>query len=180
MIEHLPFGATGHTSSRTLFGGAAFKPTTDQATAKTVLDLLLRQGVNHIDTAHGYGQGNSEVQIGHWMADHRKDFFLATKTRERTSGGARSQLEQSLQRLQVPQVDLIQMHNLTDPAEWDIAMGRGGALEGLIAAREEGLTRFIGVTGHGPDRPAHPRTQPGAFPVRLGAAALQLPAGQGA
>lgn len=146
MIERIPFGRTGHASSRAIFGAAALasmKP----ARAETVLEMLLTYGVNHIDTAAGYG--DSELRVAPWLRQHPGAFFLATKTRERTSAGAREGLERSLERLGADRVDLLQLHNLVDPEEWEIAMGSGGALEAVVAAREEGLVRFIGVTGHG-------------------------------
>ena len=118
-----------------------------QEKADQVLELLLEHGVNHIDTAASYG--DSELRIGPWMAQHRARFFLATKTGDRTAAGARESLHRSLERLRVPHVDLIQMHNLVEDAEWETALGPGGALEALIEARAQGLVRFIGVTGHG-------------------------------
>ena len=149
MIPTQPFGATGHDSTLTLFGGAAFSPENTDADADGVLELLLRHGVNHIDTAHSYGEGNSEVLIGAWMQQHRDRFFLATKTGERTAEGARTQFDLSWRRLCTDTIDLIQLHNLTDADQWEVAMGPGGALEALVAAREQGSVRFIGVTGHG-------------------------------
>ena len=146
MIEQIPFGRTGHLSSRIIFGAAALG-SMRQEKADGLLELLLRYGINHIDTAAAYG--DSELRLAPWLTQHRGDFFLATKTGERTAAGARAQLEKSLERLQVDQVDLIQMHNLVDEAEWRTAMGADGALEALAAARDEGLVRFIGVTGHG-------------------------------
>ncbi len=145
MIATAPFGRTGHLSTRTIFGAAALG-NVSQSDADRTLDLLLKYGINHIDTAASYGE--SELRIGPWMAQHRKDFFLATKTGLRTYTEARDQLHKSLERLRVSSVDLIQLHYLVDPQEWDIAMGPGGALEALIEARDQGLTRFIGVTGH--------------------------------
>jgi aryl-alcohol dehydrogenase-like predicted oxidoreductase len=109
--------------------------------------MLLEFGVNHIDTAASYG--DSELRIAPWMAEHRGRFFLATKTAERTGDAARASLERSLTRLGVDSVDLIQLHNLVEPDEWEIAHDPGGAVEALSRARDEGLTRFIGVTGHG-------------------------------
>lgn len=146
MIERIEFGRTGHQSSRVIFGAAALGKMR-QEKADEILDLLLQHGVNHIDTAASYG--DSELRVGPWMRNHRKDFFLATKTGDRTGAGARASLERSLERLEVDQVDLIQLHNLVEPEEWDIAHGPGGAVEALAAARDEGLVRFIGVTGHG-------------------------------
>ena len=146
MIPTSAFGRTGHDSSRVIFGAAALAGMR-QERADEVLDLLLRHGVNHLDTAAMYGQ--SEERIGPWMAEHRSRFFLATKTGERTASGARAELERSLERLRVGSVDLIQLHNLVEPDEWEVAHGHGGAVEALVQARDEGLVRFLGVTGHG-------------------------------
>ena len=145
-IEKRPFGRTGHESAVTLFGAAALGRVT-QAEADRTLDLLLEYGVNHIDTAASYGQ--AEDRIGPWMAQHRKDFFLATKTGDRTYEEARASIHRSLDRLRVASFDLIQLHNLVHPDEWEEAMGPGGALEACIEAREQGLVKYIGVTGHG-------------------------------
>ena len=146
MIERRPFGRTGHASSATLFGAAALARAT-QAEADRTLELLLRHGVNHIDTAARYG--DSELRIGPWMARYRKDFFLATKTGERSAGAARESIHRSLERLRVDHVDLLQLHSLGHPDEWEQALGPGGALEAAVEARRQGLVRFIGVTGHG-------------------------------
>jgi len=151
MIEKRPFGRTGHQSTVTLFGAAALARAS-QADADRALDVLLRHGVNHIDTAEGYG--DSELRIGPWMARHRKDFFLATKTRSRTGPQAREDIHRSLDRLRVDHVDLIQLHSLGHPDDWDVAMGPDGALEAAVEARRQGLVRFIGVTGHGWTIPA--------------------------
>lgn len=145
-IEKRPFGRTGHMSTVTLFGAAAFG-TVSQADADRTLDLLLAYGVNHIDTAASYGE--SELRIGPWMARHRKEFFLATKTGQRSYAAAREEIHRSLDRLRVDSFDLIQLHALVHPDEWESAMGPGGALEACVEAREQGLVRFIGVTGHG-------------------------------
>ena len=150
MIDKIPFGRTGHNSSRTLFGAAALGGVT-QDEADSTLELLLSYGVNHIDTASSYGA--AEDRIGPWLQTRRDDFFLATKTGERTYQKARDQIRHSLERLQITQIDLIQLHNLVDENEWRVAMGdesgEKGALAALIEARQEGLVRFIGVTGHG-------------------------------
>ncbi|MBL6600516.1 MAG: aldo/keto reductase [Alphaproteobacteria bacterium] len=145
-IEKRPFGRTGHLSSAIIFGAAALGKV-DQATADRTLDLLLEHGVNHIDTAPGYGE--SELRIGPWMDRHRDDFFLATKTRDRGYAEARDSIQRSLERLRVDQVDLLQLHALIHPDEWDVAMGEDGALRAAVEARDAGLVRFIGVTGHG-------------------------------
>ncbi len=146
MIPTAPFGRTGHTSTRVVFGAAALGGLR-QERADQVLERLLAAGINHLDTAAMYG--DSELRIGPWMAEHRRRFFLATKTGVRSGSGARAELERSLERLQVDSVDLIQLHNLVEPDEWEVAHGPGGALEALAAARDEGLVGHIGVTGHG-------------------------------
>jgi predicted aldo/keto reductase-like oxidoreductase len=151
MIERRPFGRTGHMSTVTLFGAAALARAS-QDEADRALEVLLRHGVNHIDTAARYG--DSELRIAPWMARHRKDFFLATKTGSRSAREAREDVHRSLERLRVDHVDLIQLHSLGHPDDWDQAMGPGGALEALIEARAQKLVRFIGVTGHGWSIPA--------------------------
>lgn len=147
MIATQEFGRTGHESTRVIFGAAALWGMSDASETAATLELLLRYGVNHIDTAASYGR--SERRVGEWMGEHRDAFFLATKTGERTYDKARDQIRHSLERLQVERVDLLQLHNLVDPDEWATALGPGGALEAAVEAREQGLTRFIGVTGHG-------------------------------
>jgi len=151
MISKQPFGRTGHTSTRALFGAYALSKAT-QTDAAHVLDMLMEYGVNHIDTAPMYG--NAEKCIGQWLEKHRGDFFIATKTRKRAYQGAWDDLRRSLDRLRVDYVDLWQMHGLTNPAGWEKAMGPGGALEAFIEARDKGLVRFLGVTGHGSKAPA--------------------------
>ncbi|NOZ48651.1 MAG: aldo/keto reductase [Chloroflexi bacterium] len=146
MLPTLPFGRTGHLSTRTIFGAAAFWAVS-QKVANATLDLLLRYGVNHIDTAASYG--HSEERIGPWMKRHRDDFFLATKVEERSYKLAWESIRRSLKRLRVEQVDLLQLHNLGDPTDWETVMNSGGALDALLEARQQGLTRFIGITGHG-------------------------------
>jgi aryl-alcohol dehydrogenase-like predicted oxidoreductase len=146
MTDRAHFGRTGHDSSRVIFGAAALG-SMSQDRADQVLATLLEFGVNHIDTAASYG--DSELRIAPWMRVHREQFFLATKTGERSGDGARASLERSLTRLGVDSVDLIQLHNLVEPDEWEEAHGPGGAVEALVRARDEGLVRFIGVTGHG-------------------------------
>jgi aryl-alcohol dehydrogenase-like predicted oxidoreductase len=145
-IEKRPFGRTGHMSSAVIFGGAALGAV-DQGVADGVLDLLFEYGVNHIDTAASYG--DAELRIGPWMDRHRDSFFLATKTGERDFESARAEIRRSLERLRTDHVDLLQLHALTHPDEWEQALSPGGALDAAVQAREEGLVRFIGVTGHG-------------------------------
>jgi aryl-alcohol dehydrogenase-like predicted oxidoreductase len=146
MIPTQPFGSTGFESTRILFGAAALSAMKPARVAAT-LDLMDRFGVNHIDVAASYGE--AETNLAPWLATNRDRVFLATKTGDRDGAGARASLERSLTRMGVEQADLIQLHNLVDEEGWQKAMGPEGALEALIAAREEGLVRFIGVTGHG-------------------------------
>jgi len=150
IIKTKRFGRTGHLSSRAIFGSASLSQAS-QDEANQVLELLLKYGINHIDTAPRYGE--AEVRIGPWMKHHRDRFFLATKTDQRKYGETRDQFYRSLERLQTDHVDLLQIHNLTDVVHREIAMGPGGALEFLIEARDKGLTRFVGITGHGLQAP---------------------------
>ena len=142
----MPFGHTGHESSRVIFGAAALGGMS-QERADATLAQIDAAGVNHIDTAASYGA--SEDRLQPFLAQHRDRFFLATKTGEREGDAARAELERSLARMGVDQIDLIQLHNLVEPDEWDLAFAPDGAVAALDAARSEGLVRFIGVTGHG-------------------------------
>jgi len=151
MILKNQFGRTGHASTRIIFGAYALSKAS-QAEADRTLNMLLEYGVNHIDTAPMYG--NAEKHIGPWMEQHRDDFFLATKSRKRTYKGAWEDLQRSLSRLRVDQIDLWQIHGLTNPVGWEKVMGPDGALEAFIEARDQGLVRFLGVTGHGTKVPA--------------------------
>ena len=146
VIEHIEFGRSGHASSRVIFGAASIG-SVDQETADGVLGTLDSYGVNHIDAAASYG--DAELRLAPFLAGRRDDFFVATKTGDRTGAGARASLERSLVRLGVDRVDLIQLHNLVEEDEWQVAHGPGGAVEALSQARAEGLVRHIGVTGHG-------------------------------
>lgn len=145
-IETAPFGRTGHASTRVIFGAAALADE-PQRVADETFEVLLEYGVNHIDVAASYGE--AEVRLKPLLAHSRDRFYLATKTGERTAGAAREQIRRSLERMGVDHVDLLQLHNLADPIEWDVALSPGGALEAALEAREEGLVRAIGVTGHG-------------------------------
>ncbi len=145
-IARTPFGRTGHESTRTIFGAAALAHVGERESAQA-LELLLEHGVNHIDTAASYG--DSEDALRPWLREHRAEFFLATKTGERTYREARASIHRSLERMGVESVDMIQLHNLVHPDEWETALSEGGALEAAVEARDEGLVRFIGVTGHG-------------------------------
>jgi aryl-alcohol dehydrogenase-like predicted oxidoreductase len=150
MIDKIPFGKTGHNSSRTIFGSVSLSEVSQQE-ADRILDLLFEFGVNHIDTAPTYGE--AELRLGPWMKRYRDQFFLATKTDEQTYLDAKEQFYRSLDRLQVESVDLIQFHNLIDVVDRETIFGPGGALEFMIEAKTQGLTRYIGITGHGLDTP---------------------------
>ena len=146
MIPLAPFGRTGHMSSRLIFGAAALGAMS-QERADATLGLANEWGLNHIDVAASYGA--AEERLAPWLSGHRSEVFLATKTAERSGYGARAELERSLQRLGVSHIDLIQLHNLVEPDEWAVAHAPGGAVEALMAARDEGLVNHVGVTGHG-------------------------------
>jgi aryl-alcohol dehydrogenase-like predicted oxidoreductase len=145
MIPKLTFGRTGHLSTRTLFGSAALSEVS-QADADRTMEALYKYGINHIDTAASYG--DSELRLGPWMASHRNDFFLASKTGERTYKEAKESIYRSLERLQTDHLDLIQLHAVIEDDEWNLALGPGGALEAAVEARQQGLVRFIGITSH--------------------------------
>jgi aryl-alcohol dehydrogenase-like predicted oxidoreductase len=161
MMERVPFGATGHDSSRVIFGAAALG-NVSKGDADRALDLLLEHGVNHIDVAASYG--DAELRIATWLRRNPDTFFLATKTGQRTYREARVEIRRSLERLGVDRIDSIQLHNLVDVIEWETALAENGALEAAIEAREEGLVRFIGVTGHGLSVPEMHRRSLERFP----------------
>src|SRR6201993_3773657 len=146
MIDKQRFGRTGHESTRVVFGGAALSKVT-QDEADQTLEVLLRYGINHLDVAAAYG--DAELRVAPWLRKHPGRFFLATKTGERKYDDAKRQIHDSLKRLEVERIDLIQLHSLADPIEWDIALSPKGPLEACIEARDQGLVGFIGVTGHG-------------------------------
>ncbi len=145
-MELIDFGRTGHRSSRVIFGAAALGGVR-QESADRILAEVLAAGINHIDTAAGYG--DSELRLAPWLAAHRPEVFLATKTGRRSGDGARRELEASLTRLGVSSVDLIQLHNLVEPDEWERAFAPDGAVAALVRAQHEGLVGAVGVTGHG-------------------------------
>jgi len=161
MIERAPFGATGHESSRAIFGAASLG-SVSKRDADRALELLLEHGVNHIDVAASYG--DAELRIASWLQRHEGEFFVATKTGERSYAAAREEIRRSLDRLGVERIDSIQLHNLVDVIDWETALGADGALEAAIEAREEGLVRFIGVTGHGLSIPEMHRRSLERFP----------------
>ena len=162
MIPRAPFGQTGHDSRRTIFGAAALSRASEED-ADRALEVVTRYGLDHLDTAASYG--DSELRLAPWLAGNGRDrYFLATKTGERTYRGAADQIRRSLVRLGVDHVDLLQLHNLVDEAEWQTAMGPDGALRAAVEARDAGLVRYIGVTGHGTTTPVQHRRSLERFP----------------
>ncbi len=150
-METRRFGRTGHQSTVAVFGAFAVSAATPAQT-DAVMARVLASGVNHVDVAPSYG--SAEERLGPWMARERQRFFLGCKTTERARAGAAAELRRSLQRLQVDAFDLYQLHAVTTWAELDAVTGPGGALEAVVEARDLGLTRYIGITGHGVDAPA--------------------------
>ena len=145
------FGRTGHQSSVAIFGAAALWSVT-QAEADKTMEQVIAAGVNHIDVAPSYGE--AELRIGPWMPSERQRFFLGCKTTVRTKAGAAAEMRRSLERLRVDSFDLFQLHAVNMLQELDQVTAPGGALEAVVEAREQGLTRYIGITGHGVDAPA--------------------------
>ena len=145
MLPKLPFGRTGHLSTRMLFGAAALYQVT-QAEADRTMEVVMQYGLNHIDTAASYG--DSEIRLGPWIEKHRQEVFLASKTGDRTYQSAKESIQRSLERLRTDHLDLIQLHAVIEDAEMETALGPGGALEAAIEARQQGLVRFIGITSH--------------------------------
>ena len=149
-METRRFGRTNHMSTVAIFGAAAFGEIS-QEDADKVMELVIEAGINHIDVAPSYGQ--AEIRIGPWMPRERDRFFLGCKTMERTREGAWNEMQGSLKRLQTETFDLYQCHAITTMEELDAVTMKGGALEAFEQARQEGLTRYLGITGHGVDAP---------------------------
>ncbi|MFW5713761.1 MAG: aldo/keto reductase [Brevefilum sp.] len=143
------FGRTDH-STLAVFGAASLSRL-DQPLADQVIQGMINVGLNHIDIAPTYGE--AELRMGPWMPRIREKFFLGCKTMERTKEGLIKECHESLGRLRVDQFDLYQLHAITTMAELNQCTQNGGALEGAIEMREQGLTRFIGITGHGMEAP---------------------------
>ncbi|MBW1708692.1 MAG: aldo/keto reductase [Deltaproteobacteria bacterium] len=143
-METRRFGRTGHMSTVAILGSYAFSKAT-QAETDPVMEQVIEAGVNHIDVAPSYGL--AEERLGPWLARERDRFFLGCKTGERSKAEAAAELRRSLDRLQVDHFDLYQIHGITSIRQLDEVTQTGGALEAIIEAREEGLTRFIGITG---------------------------------
>ena len=149
-METRQFGRTGHMSTIAIFGGAAFSEIS-QEDADKVMEQVIEAGINHIDIAPSYGQ--AELRVGPWMPRERSRFFLGCKTMERTKQGAWDEMQRSLKLLQTESFDLFQAHAITTMEELDSVTMKGGALEAFVEARERGLTKYIGITGHGADAP---------------------------
>lgn len=149
-MEMRRFGRTGHLSTVAVFGAAAFWEV-EQKDADRVMEIAIEAGINHIDVAPSYGQ--AELRIGPWMKTERERFFLGCKTMERSKEGAWREMRESLERLQTDTFDLYQCHAITTMEELDSIFAKGGAMEAMIEAREKGLTKYIGITGHGVDAP---------------------------
>ena len=149
-METRRFGRTGHMSTIAIFGAAAFWEISQEAADK-VMEQVIEAGINHIDVAPGYRQ--AELRIGPWMPRERGRFFLGCKTQERTREGAWKEMQESLKRLQTESFDLYQAHAVTTMEELDAITMKGGALEAFVQARQEGLTRYLGITGHGVNAP---------------------------
>ena len=171
MIPKLTFGRTGHLSTRTLFGAAALGGVT-QDEADQTMEVLMKYGVNHLDTAASYGE--AELRLGPWIEKNRQKVFLATKTGERTYEAAKMEIHRSLQRMRTDHLDLIQLHAVIEDEEMEQVLGTGGALEAAIEAREEGIVRFIGITSHTLHAPVIHLNALKRFDFELGAAAVQL------
>jgi len=149
-METRRFGRTNHMSTVAIFGAAAFWEIS-QKDADKVMEQVIAAGINHIDVAPSYGQ--AELRIGPWMPRERNRFFLGCKTQERTKDGAWDELRASLKLLQTESFDLYQFHAVTSMEELDKITMSGGALEAVIQAKKDGLTKYIGITGHGADAP---------------------------
>jgi aryl-alcohol dehydrogenase-like predicted oxidoreductase len=150
-MERRRLGRLGHLSSVLIYGGAALGDV-PQEVADASIRQALAAGINHFDTAAAYG--DSELRLGPWMTRIRDRVFLASKTGDRTATGAYDSIRRSLERLQVEQLDLIQLHAIGDLDDLGAATGNGGALEGALRAKDEELVGAIGITGHGMQAPA--------------------------
>jgi aryl-alcohol dehydrogenase-like predicted oxidoreductase len=160
-MEKRRLGRIGHESTVLIYGAAALGDVTQDVADQSIQEAL-DAGINHFDTAASYGE--AELRLGPWMSRIRDQIFLATKTGERDKEPAWAQINKSLERLQTDQVDLIQMHAVGDLAELDKLTRPGGGLEAAIRAQEEGLVRFVGITGHGHEAPATHREALNRYP----------------
>jgi predicted aldo/keto reductase-like oxidoreductase len=150
-MEQRRLGRTGHLSTVVTFGTAGIGRV-DQDTADLAIQMILDRGVNHIDVAPGYGE--AEVRLHPWISCLRdKQIFFGCKTKQRTKDEAEAELYRSLDRLGTDRLDLYQLHAVGKIHELDECTAKGGALETLIKAREQGIVRWLGITGHTHDAP---------------------------
>ena len=149
-MEKRRYGRTNHMSTLAVFGAVALGKL-DQPQSDKVIQEVIDSGINHIDVAPTYG--DAEIRLGPWMPKIRGDFFLGCKTMERDKQGAIDEFHRSLERLQVEYFDLYQLHAVTTMDDLDACTTVGGALEGIEKMRDRGLTKHIGITGHGMDAP---------------------------
>ncbi len=146
-MEQRKLGKTNHMSSILTFGAAALW-NADQAEAEAAIEMAMEEGVNHFDVSPSYGQ--AETRLGPWMEKHHQEVFLACKTRARSKTRARESIKRSLETLKVDYFDLYQFHGVDDLETLNVILGPGGALEAVLEARDQGLVRHIGITGHRP------------------------------
>lgn len=146
-MENRRLGKTEHMSSIIAFGGAALWQIS-QKDADAVIELATEHGVNHFDVSPTYGQ--AEMRLGPWMEKHHKEVFLACKTIERSKTRVWESIKRSLETLRVDYFDLYQFHGVDDLETLNVILSSGGALEAVLEAKEQGLVRHIGITGHRP------------------------------
>ena len=149
-MEKRRLGRTGHESTVVTFGTAGIGRVS-QTVADRAVERILEHGVNHIDIAPSYGEAME--RLAPWMPKLRDSVFLGAKTRERTRNEAQRNIENCMKRLGVEAFDLFQLHSVGTMSDLDAVTASGGALEALVKLRERGLTRWLGITGHGPDAP---------------------------
>jgi predicted aldo/keto reductase-like oxidoreductase len=142
-------GRTGAKVSILAFGcGSRFLMYKDEESATAILNRAIDLGITYLDTAYAYGDGESETRVGKVMASRRKDVWLATKIPDRTRDEFLRRLEASLKRLQTDHVDLVHIHSLGQAEDLAKIEAPGGALKGLMEAREQKMARFAGMTSH--------------------------------
>jgi aryl-alcohol dehydrogenase-like predicted oxidoreductase len=146
-MEKRRLGKTGHLSTILALGGAALGAAT-QAEADAAITVAMEHGINHIDVAPSYGE--AELRIGPWMLKYRNDFFLGCKTQARDKVGAWESIRRSMNRLNVSYFDLFQFHGVDDLKTLDTILSPKGALEAVLEAKQQGLIKYIGITGHRP------------------------------
>ena len=149
-MEKRRLGRTDHESTVVTFGTAGIGRVS-QEVADRAVEQIIEHGVNHIDIAPTYGEAME--RMAPWMLKLRDSMFLGAKTRERTRELAWANIESCMSRLGVESFDLFQLHSVGTMEDLDKVTGSGGALEALVELRERGLTRWVGITGHGPDAP---------------------------